>query len=438
MTMTMNGSAAMTTEGEPGSALAPAPDAPAGTAGTAIRRRDFPILRQAVNGSVLTYLDNAATTQKPRVVLDAMVRHYEHDNANVHRGIHELSTRATNAYESAREHVARFLGAEDPSELIWTRGTTEALNLVAGSWGPENLRPGDEIVLSVMEHHSNLVPWQMLARRTGAALRFLDIDQEGRLDLAGSYEIINERTKLVSVAHVSNALGTINPVRRLAEAAHAVGAVMVVDGAQSAAHLPVDVQALGCDFFAFSGHKMYGPTGIGGLWGRRELLESMPPIAGGGDMIDVVELEWSTYAPLPQKFEAGTPNIAGTVGLAAAVAYLEDIGLEETRAHERALLTYALDRLRELPDLRIFGPPDVDERSGVISFALADIHPHDLATILDGSGVAIRAGHHCTQPLMRRLGVPATARLSIGLYNDRADIDRLIDALGHARQLFGY
>jgi cysteine desulfurase / selenocysteine lyase len=402
-------------------------------------RAQFPILAQEVNGWPLVYLDSAATTQKPRAVIEALTGFYERDNANVHRGIHELSTRATEAYERARLEVAAFFGIEDAAELIWTRGATEAINLVAWSWGLENLREGDEILLSVMEHHSNLVPWQILAQRVGARLRFLDIDEEGCLDLGGLDDgLLSERTRLVSLVHVSNALGTVNPVREIAARAKAVGAVVVVDGAQSAPHLPVRVHELGCDFYAFSGHKMCGPTGIGGLWGRRELLEAMPPFLGGGDMIDTVELERSTWAGLPHKFEAGTPHIAGVVGLAAAVRFLTEVGRENILAHERDLLAYALARLAEIPDLRLLGPRDPEKRSGVVSFTLADVHPHDLATITDARGVAIRAGHHCAQPLMRRMQVPATARASFYLYNTREDVDRLVDALQHARSLFGY
>jgi cysteine desulfurase/selenocysteine lyase len=401
-------------------------------------RGEFPALAQEVNGWPLTYLDNAATTQKPKSVIEAVAGFYRRDNANVHRGIHELSTRATRAYEGARERVAAYFGVEDPAELIWTRGATEALNLVAWSWGLAHLRAGDEVLLTVMEHHSNLVPWQLVARRTGARLRFLDVDDEQRLDLHRLGDVLTERTRLVSLCHVSNSLGTVNPVREIAAHAHAVGAVVVVDGAQSAPHLPVDVQELGCDFFAFSGHKMCGPTGIGGLWGRRELLEAMPPFQGGGDMIDRVELEHSTYAPLPHRFEAGTPHIAGAVGLGAAVDFLVSVGRERILAHERDVMAYALRRLATVPELRVFGPADAAARSGVIAFTLADIHPHDLATILDAEGVAIRAGHHCTQPLMRRLGVSATARASFSLYNTREEVDRLVAALHRARHLFGY
>lgn len=423
-----------------------APDSPATASAAAPDRENFrlalqaqfPALDQRINGLPLVYLDNAASTQKPRVVLDTLARFYGRDYANVHRGIHELSMRATDAYESTRPRVARYFGIADPSELVWTRGTTESLNLVASGWGGAHLRRGDEILLSVLEHHSNLVPWQMVAARTGARLRFLDIDEQGRLDLSRLDELLNERTRVVSLAHVSNALGTLNPVREIGRRAREVGALMVLDGAQSAPHLAIDLRELGCDFFAFSAHKMYGPTGIGALWGRRELLESMPPLQGGGGMIDRVELEHSTWAPLPQRFEAGTPHIAGVIGLGAAVDFLEEVGHAWIEAHERSLLAYMLERLGEIPDLRVLGPVDPAERSGVVSFTLADVHPHDLATILDAQGVAIRAGHHCAQPLMRRLGVSATARASLSLYNSAADVDRLVSALEQARRLFGY
>ncbi|HWK88766.1 MAG TPA: SufS family cysteine desulfurase, partial [Longimicrobium sp.] len=360
------------------------------------------------------------------------------DNANVHRGVHELSNRATEAYLAGREATCRLFGIEDSGELILTRGTTEGINLVAYAWGLANLREGDEVLLSVLEHHSNLVPWQIISQRTGARLRFLDIDEQGRLELSALDELLTARTRMVSLAHVSNALGTVNPITRIAEAAHAVGALMLVDGAQSAPHLPVDVPSLGADFYAFSGHKMCAPTGIGGLWGRRDLLEAMPPFHGGGDMIEWVDLERSTYAMLPHKFEAGTPNVAGAVGLGAAAEYLRGIGRDAILAHERHLLGYCIERLGEIPDLGILGPRDLEERSGVVSFTLADIHPHDLATILDGEGVAIRAGHHCTQPLMKRLGVGSTARASFYLYNTVDEVDKLVDALHRARTLFGY
>jgi cysteine desulfurase/selenocysteine lyase len=401
-------------------------------------REDFPILRETVNGKPVVYLDNAASTQKPRQVIDAIATHYERNNANVHRGIHELSNRATDAYDHARTQVASLFGIADPAELIWTRGTTEGLNLIAYTWGMANIRKGDEIVLSMLEHHSNLVPWQILAQRTGARLRFLELDDQGRLELSGLDYLLTERTRLVSISHVSNALGTVNPVQEIAARARAVGALMVVDGAQSAPHMPVDVPSLGADFYAFSGHKMCGPTGIGGLWGRREVLEAMPPFHGGGDMIDFVELESSTYAPIPSKFEAGTPNVAGAVGLGAAADYLAGIGRDAILAHERHLIAYAVERLAEIPDLAILGPRSLEERSGVISFTLADIHPHDLATILDSEGVAIRAGHHCCQPLMKCMGLGSTARASFYLYNTTDEVDALVDALHKARGLFGY
>lgn len=399
-------------------------------------KADFPALHQEVNGRPLVYLDSAATSQKPRPVIEAVERFYLRDNANVHRGIHELSNRATDAYEGARAIVAAYLGIADPAELIWTRGTTDAINLVASSWGASTLRAGDEIVLTVMEHHSNLVPWQLVARRTGARLRFVEMDDQQRLDLDTLDAALGPRTRLVAVGHVSNALGTVNPVREIAERAHRVGARVLVDGAQSAPHLPIRVDALGCDFFAFSGHKMCGPTGIGGLWARRELLERMPPVQGGGDMIDTVELERSTFAELPHRFEAGTPPIAGAIGLAAAVEYLSQVGMERIARHEELLLAYADAQLRDIPGLRIFGPVDPNRRAGVLSFTLAGVHAHDLATILDSEGVAIRAGHHCTQPLMRRLGVAATARASFYIYNDPGDVDALVRALHVARRIF--
>ena len=413
-------------------------DAPPSPLDVARIREDFPILRETANGKPIVYLDNAASTQKPRQVIDAVSRHYERDNANVHRGIHELSNRATDAYDLARTRVAALMGITDPAELIWTRGTTEALNLVAYAWCGANLRPGDEILLSVLEHHSNLVPWQLAAKRHGARLRFLEIDDQGRLELSRLDDVLTERTKIVSLGHVSNALGTVNPIREIAARARAAGALMVVDGAQSAPHLPVDVPSLGADFYAFSGHKMCGPTGIGGLWGRREVLEAMPPFHGGGDMIEWVELESSTYAPIPAKFEAGTPNIAGAVGLGAAAEYLGAVGRDAILAHERHLIAYAIERLGEIPDLNVLGPRSLEERSGVVSFTLADIHPHDLATILDSEGVAIRAGHHCAQPLMKCLGVGSTARASFYLYNTVDEVDALVNALHKARGLFGY
>lgn len=400
-------------------------------------RADFPILHQNVHGHPLVYLDNAASTQRPTAVLDAMRYYYEHDHANVHRGIHELSRRATDAYEEARAKVARWINAPDAAELIWTRGTTEGINLVADGWGYSNLNEGDEIILSILEHHSNLIPWQMLAKRTGAKLRFVDVDEEGRLRMDEFEALLGEKTKVVSLGHVSNSIGTINPIQEIAAKARAAGALMVVDGAQGAPHLPVDVQALGCDFYAFSAHKMCGPTGIGALWGRRELLEAMDPYQGGGEMISVVELETSTWAELPHKFEAGTPNIAGAIGFGAAVDYLEEIGRDAIRAHEVDLVGYALEKMAEIPWIRVFGPPSPEERSGVVAFEVEGAHPHDVATILDAHGVAIRAGHHCTQPLMRRLGVPATNRASFYIYNTRAEVDVMVRALHAVQDIFG-
>jgi cysteine desulfurase/selenocysteine lyase len=400
-------------------------------------RRDFPILDQKVNGKPLVYLDNAATSQKPRAVLDVVDAYYLHDNANVHRGIHELSRRATEAYEEARAKVAGWINAADSSEVVWTRGTTEAINLVAGSWGMDNIRAGDEILLTVLEHHSNLVPWQLLARRVGAKLRYIEIDDQGRLELDALPKLLNERTRLVAVSHISNSLGTVNPVREIAEAAKKVGALVLVDGAQGAVHGRVDVQALGVDFYAFSGHKMCGPTGIGALWARRALLESMEPYQGGGEMIEFVERDMSTWAEVPHKFEAGTPNIAGAIGFGAAVDYLATLPADEVAAHERALMAYAMERLRAIPGLRIYGPERVEERSAVVSFTMGDAHPHDISTILDSEGIAIRAGHHCAQLVMKRYGVSATARASFYLYNTREEVDRLADSLEVVRGIFG-
>ena len=398
-------------------------------------REQFPILDQEVNGHRLVYLDNAASSQRPRAVIERLDRYYERDHANVHRGIHELSTRATEAYEAARARAARYLGTGDPAEVVFVRGTTEAINLVASAWGPDNVGEGDEILLTVLEHHSNIVPWQLLAQRTGAKLRSLDIDEEGRLRLDQLDDLLTERTRLVGVTHVSNALGTVNPIAEIVEAAHGVGARVLVDGAQAAPHLPLDIPGLGCDFYAFSGHKMCGPTGIGVLWGRRELLEAMAPYQGGGEMIEVVELERSTYKPAPQKFEAGTPNIADAVGLAAAMDFLVEIGLERIHEHERELIRYALDRTQDIPGFRPFGPTHGD-RAGVLSFELGEVHPHDLAQVLNDRGIAVRAGHHCNQPLMRRLGLGATTRASFYLYNGRDDVDALCAGLEAAIEFF--
>ena len=400
-------------------------------------RNEFPVLNQVVNGKPLTYLDNAATSQKPRSVLEIVGRYYREDNANVHRGIHELSRRATLAYEGARARVAEWLGAADSSEIIWTRGTTEAINLVAATWGMDQLREGDEILLTTMEHHSNIVPWQLVARRTGAKLRYLEMDTEGKLDLEGLDTLITDRTRLVALTHVSNALGTVNPVEVVIKAAKAKGAMVLLDGAQAVPHRKVDVGALGVDFYAFSSHKMCGPTGVGVLWGRKALLEEMSPYQGGGEMISIVERDESSWAEVPHKFEAGTPNIAGAVGAAAAVDFMEQLGYDAVVEHETGLLRYALNRLAAIPDMTIFGPTGLDERSGVISFALGDAHPHDIATILDSEGVAIRAGHHCAQLVMKHLGVAATTRASFSLYNTTDDIDRLVDGLQVVQSIFG-
>lgn len=384
----------------------------------------------------MVYLDNAATSQKPQCVIDALTEYYEHINANVHRGIHELSRKSTIAYEDARARLARFIGASEAEELIWTRGTTEAINLVAGSWGLDNLKEGDEILISTMEHHSNIVPWQLAAQRTGAILKYIEIDDQGRLVLEDLPDLLNERTRIVSVSHISNSLGTVNPIRQIAEQTKSAGALLFVDGAQAVPHRRVDVQELGCDFYAFSGHKMCGPTGIGGLWARRELLESMPPYHGGGEMIRTVGRDESTWADIPHKFEAGTPNIAGAIGVAAAADFLEDLTFEAIAEHERSVISYAIERLSSIKDVRIFGPNDLVERSGVVPFIMGDAHPHDIATILDGEGIAIRAGHHCAQLVMQHFGVSATARASFYLYNSKEDVDRLAESLSLVQEIF--
>ena len=397
-------------------------------------RKDFPILKQEINGNPLVYLDSAATSQKPIQVLDALRSFFEENNSNVHRGVHVLAERATNAYEGARKKVAAFIHAP-PETVIWTRGTTESLNLVAYSWARRNLRPGDEILVSLMEHHSNLVSWQLAAQDTGAILKFIPLGDDYTLNMQRFQELLNTKTRLVAVTHMSNVLGTINPIREIVDAAHTVGAKVVVDGAQSTAHMPVDVRDLNCDFFAFSGHKMLGPTGIGVLYGRAELLDSMAPFLGGGEMINEVSLERSTYKPPPYKFEAGTPPIAEAVGLGAAVDYLQDLGMDMVQEHEDAITGYALQALGTVEGLRIFGPKD--NRGAAISFALEGVHAHDLATILDTEGVAVRAGHHCAQPLMNWLGVPATTRSSAYVYNSNDDIDAMVRSLEKARGIFG-
>jgi len=415
-------------------AAAPAP--PAAALDWAALRADFPILNQQVHGHPLVYLDNAATSQKPRVVIDTLRRYYEQDNANVHRGIHELSHRATLAYEGARARAARFLNAAGPEEIIFTRGTTEGINLVANTWGAAHLRPGDRILLTEMEHHSNLVPWQLLAARTGARLTFLPVTgDEGLLDLAQLDRLLTPGVKLFAFTHISNTLGTVNPVEELCARARAVGAVTLVDAAQSAGHRPLDVQALGCDFLAFSGHKICGPTGIGVLWGRRALLEAMPPWQGGGDMISSVDYHESRWNTLPHKFEAGTPHIAGAIGLAAAMDYLDTVGRDRIWRHDQDLARYAYERLSRFPGVRLFGPRT--GRAGVLSFLLDDIHAHDVVTVADQFGVALRGGHHCNQPLMKKLGVTATARASFYFYNTPAEVDRLVEVLAEIRKFFG-
>jgi cysteine desulfurase/selenocysteine lyase len=396
-------------------------------------REDFPILSREVNGRPLVYLDNAATTQKPVAVIDALERFYAETNSNVHRGVHTLSQEATEAYEGARRTVARFLGATDEREIVFTRGTTEAINLVASSFGAARVREGDEVLITEMEHHSNIVPWQLLCERTGAHLRVVPIDDRGELVVEEFERLLTDRTRIVAVTHASNALGTVNPVREIVALAKARGVPVLVDGAQGIHHREVNVHDLGCDFYAFSGHKAYGPTGIGALWARRELLEEMPPWQGGGDMILSVDFERTVYNEVPQKFEAGTPNIAGAVGLAAALGYLDSIGLDAIRAHEEELLGYATDRILGIEGIRIVGT--AREKAGILSFVAEGAHPHDLGTLLDGAGVAVRAGHHCAQPVMKRYGVPATTRASFALYNTREEVDRFIDALVSALEM---
>ena len=400
-------------------------------------REDFPILSRRVHGKPLVYLDNAATTQKPQAVIEALVHFYQHHNANIHRAIHTLGEEATAAYEETRAKVCQFINAPRPETIVFTRNATEALNLVAYAWGRHNLGPGDEILLTEMEHHSNLVPWQRLAQEVGAAVRYIGVSDEGTLALDGLDEIIGEKTKLVGVTHVSNALGTINPVGEIVAAAHRKGALVVVDGAQSVPHMPVDVQALDCDFLAFSGHKMLGPTGVGVLYGRYELLEAMEPFLTGGEMIRRVRLDGATWNDVPWKFEAGTPNIADVIAFGAALDYLSALGMENVRAHEEALTAYALRRLRQLEDIIVYGPKDASQRGGVISFNYPGIHPHDVGTILDREGVAIRAGHHCAQPLMRRLGVTGTVRASFYIYNTPEEADALIEGVEKVRAFFG-
>ena len=397
-------------------------------------RDDFPILHRLVRGRPLVYLDSAATTQKPRAVLDALARYYAHGNANIHRGVYVLSEEATAAYDAARAKVQRFLNAAASREIIFTRNATEGINLVAQSFGRRNVGPGDEIVITHMEHHSNIVPWQLLCEQVGARLRVAPIDDSGTLQLDELERLIGPRTRLVSVVHLSNSLGTINPVRDIVEMAHRCDVPVLIDGSQAVYHMPVDVQALGCDFYVFTGHKLYGPTGIGVLYGREALLEQMPPYQGGGDMIRSVTFEKTTYADLPHKFEAGTPHIAGAVGLGAAVDYVQRIGFEAVAPHEADLLAYGTAALSEVKGLRLIGT--AANKASIVAFVMKGAHPHDVGTIVDTEGVAIRTGHHCTQPIMDRFGVPATARASVAMYNTRGEIDVLVHALERVREMF--
>jgi cysteine desulfurase/selenocysteine lyase len=397
-------------------------------------RADFPILREQAHGHPLTYFDSAATSQKPRAVIEALRNFYEHENANVHRGLHTLSSRATEAYENARRRVAEYIAAASANEIVFTRGTTESINLVAQAWGGKFIHEGDVILLTVMEHHSNLVPWQLLAERTGARLRFVPVRDDGTLELEQLSSLLTPEVKLFAFTHISNSLGTINPVAELCEKAHAVGAVTLVDAAQSAGHLPVDIRELGCDFLAFSGHKMCGPTGIGVLYGRTDILDSMPPWHGGGEMIVSVALDKSTFKKAPHRFEAGTPNIAGAIGLAAAIDYIEQIGRPAIFQHDSQLAHFAAERLTELPGTRLFGPKE--ERGALVGFVMDAAHPHDLTTFADQYGLAMRGGHHCNQPLMRRFGVAGTTRASFYFYNTIEEIDRMIEILHAAVRFF--
>ncbi len=398
-------------------------------------RDDFPILHQEVNGRPLVYLDNAATTQKPRAVIDAISNYYLLNNANVHRGVHTLSQRATDDYEAARESVRRFINAPSADEVIYVRGTTEGLNLVASSYGRKYFSAGDEVIITGMEHHSNIVPWQILGKEIGIKLRVVPFNDDGELLMDEFESILNDRTRMVSVVHQSNALGTINPINAIVELAHARGVPVMVDAAQSVPHMPVDVQGLGADFLAFSGHKLYGPTGIGALWGRAELLNDMPPYQSGGEMIRSVTFEETIYNTLPHKFEAGTPDIAGAIGLGAAIEYLESIGMERIAAYEQALLKYGEERLRGIEGVRLIG--SAQEKGGILSFYMDAAHPHDIGTILDAQGIAVRTGHHCAQPVMARYGIPATVRASLAFYNNTDDIDALVKAIDRVIEVFG-
>ncbi len=396
-------------------------------------QRDFPILAERIHGKRLVYLDNAATSQKPRAVIDAIVHYYEHLNANIHRGVHTLSVNATEAHDEARETVRRFIQAADANEIIFVRGATEAINLVAETYGRANVGEGDEVLITAMEHHSNIVPWQMLCEEKGAHLRVVPINNAGELEFDAFEKLLSPRTRIVAVAHVSNALGTVNPIRKIVQLAHAHDVPVLVDGAQAVPHLPVDVQALGCDFYAFSGHKVYGPTGIGVLYGKEEILAEMQPYQGGGDMISSVTFEKTTYNVVPYKFEAGTPDIAGAIGLGAALEYVSKLGIDRIAAHEYDLLTYATEQVGALPGVRLIGT--ARERAGVLSFVMEGVHPHDLGTILDRDGIAIRTGHHCAQPVMDRFGIAATARASFAVYNTRQDVDALVDGIHKALEV---
>jgi cysteine desulfurase/selenocysteine lyase len=400
-------------------------------------RDDFPLLRQRVHGKPLVYLDNAATSQKPRAVIDALNDYYVRYNANVHRGLHALAERATKEYERARERLAQFINAPETESVIFTRGATEAINLVAYSWARTNLKKGDEILLTWMEHHSNTVPWYQVCEHTGAVVKRIELNPDGTLHLDNLDALITGRTKLVAITQQSNVLGTINPIRQIADAAHKKGVLILVDAAQSVPHMAVDVQALDADFFAFSGHKMCGPTASGVLYGKRALLEAMPPFMGGGEMIKEVWFDHAVYNDLPYKFEAGTPNIAESIGLGVAADYLSHIGLDKIRQHEKEITRYALDRLKDFPEVVVYGPTDVEKHGGLVSFTLGDVHPHDLSTFLDQEGVAIRAGHHCAMPLHKKLGLTATARASFYLYNTRDEVDVFVEALHKAKKFFG-
>ncbi|EAC5752703.1 cysteine desulfurase [Listeria monocytogenes] len=400
-------------------------------------RADFPILAQEINEKPLAYLDNAATSQKPKQVIEALTHYYEFDNANVHRGVHTLAARATDAYESARGKVAKFIHAREVAEIIFTRGTTSAINLVVDSYAEANIEAGDEIVISYLEHHSNLIPWQQLAKRKGAVLKYIELEEDGTIAVEQAKKTIGEKTKIVALAHVSNVLGTITPIKEIAAIAHQFGAVILVDGAQAVPHMEVDVVDLDADFYAFSGHKMMAPTGIGALYGKRELLDAMEPTEFGGEMIDFVELYDSTWKELPWKFEAGTPIIGGAIALGAAIDYLAEVGLENIQAHEQALASYAIEEMSKIEGITIYGPKDASKRCGLVTFNLEGAHPHDIATILDEDGVAIRAGHHCAQPLMKWLDVSSTARASFYIYNTKEEIDALIDGLKLTKEYFG-